>query len=356
MLLIDKSRLMPNSGKNPDDPMHVYAVQYERGLKEIKKRFPEGEITFVRPGYPHVVDGLTAKGTEIKVPYPTAPVRFPLQTLYTHPDRGVKELWACCLDAPVILDGGQWDMDKRKSKSFSVEERIVVDINKEPEFAFYLYFISNAVKSGQLKIDDPKADIKAKADIKRQEIERETAIWNVLNDEDNLRKVSAGYGIADAMKKEPDALRFELQDLLKLNDEKQKRDPSIKGTKEFLEDLKINDNVRLRAFIRTAIDNSIIKWNPDGRYKVADRPLLQVPKPEIGRRFDYLCNYMAAPNNLDKLQELMTDVVDKTYLDGVGESKDDLRWLAKVMSIDGYYNKGVEQVRQMVYEKFNVTL
>jgi hypothetical protein len=52
----------------------------------------------------------------------------------------------------------------------------------------------------------------------------------------------------------------------------------------------------------------------------------------------------------------VTDLVTKEYLTEIGDSKDDLRWLAKTMELEGYYNKGLEQVKQMVYEKFNVTL
>jgi hypothetical protein len=352
MLIINQEKLTAEALSNESHPLHAYAVEVDRGLKELRKRFPDGHITFVRVGYPKFTEGLTGQGVEVRdIPVPTPPMQIPLQTLHDHPSRG-RELWACSLGSPKLLPGNLWDIGSKRS--WTMEERKIIDIKTESDLAFYLSFISKAVKGGHIKIDDPKADIRAKADLERQEIETKTAIWNMLQDEGALRKMCQSYGIANALKKEPDALRFELQDLLKANNEKQKRDPSIKGTKEFLEEMKINDNVRLRAFIRNGIDNALIVYNPDGRYKAGDKVILQVPRPEILRKFDYLCNYMAAPNNAEKLQELMIDLVTKEYLDSVEDPKD-FRFLAKSMNIDGYYNKNEETVKKMVYDTFNLT-
>ena len=348
MILVNQNKLESDAYTNEANPMHVYAVEVERGLKELRKRFPEGKIKFVRPGYPKYTDGLTAKGIEVKgIPVPTTPAHYPLRTQFKHPERG-SELWVCSVDAPKILPGNLWDIGG--TRYFAIEDSKTIDLKTEPDLAFYLCYISNAVKSGQIKIDDPKADIKAKADIERQEIERKTAIWNLLQDEGQLRKICLAYNIDD-QQKEPDALRFELQVLLKINDEKQKRDPSVHGTKEFLEEMKITDNVRLRAFIREGIKNGLIVYNQDGRYKSGDKVILQVPIQEISRKFDYLCNNLSAPNNVEKLQSLMVDLVNKEYLDKIEDEKD-YRWLAKVMAIDGYYNKANDKVKEMVFQHF----
>lgn len=351
MLLIQKNKLTPSALKNPDDPMHIYALEFDKGVKVLNKRFPEGKITFKVKGYPKFVEGIDSKGREVKeMLVPPTPTRLPLQTNFKHPERGT-EHWACCRSEPEVLPGNLWGIGK--NRSYQIEDQLIVNLKTDPDFAYYLCYISNIVKSGQLYIYDPKAEVKEKADQERSKLETKVAIWNVLSDDAQLRKVAQAYGIADAMKKESDTIRFELESLLEANNEKQKRDPSVKGTKEFLEELKINDNVRLRAFIRNGIDNSFIRWYPDGRYKVGDKPILQVPQQEIHRKFDYMCNYFAAPNNVDKLQVLMRDLVNKEYLDGIDDPKD-FRWLAKVMAIDGFYNKPEEQVKTMVYSGFGV--
>lgn len=351
MILVNQQRLEPSAFTDDKHPMHQYAIEYERGIKELKKKYPTGKIKFIRPGYPRYVNGLSAKGFEVTgIPYPVSPALYPLKTEYKHPERG-SEVWACCLDAPKVLPGNLWDLGRRRN--LQVTEATFVDIKTQPDLAFYLCYISNAVKSGKLKIYDPDAEIREKADQERADIERKTAIWNVLSDEPQLRKVCQAYGIANALKKTPDALRFELETTLKNNDKKRTKDPSVKGTKEFLEEMKINDSVRLRAFVRNGIDNAFIEYRPDGRYRVGDKVILQVPQQELTRKFDYLCNYLSAPNNVDHLQSLMTDLINKEYLDSITDDKD-FRWLAKVMDIQGFYNKNAEQVKELVYGQFIV--
>lgn len=350
MILVNQRQLnVASASRDKDDEMYVYAMEYEKGLKELRKRFPEGTITFVRPGYPQRVDGITAKGKEVRdIPYPTAQARYPLKTNFTHPERGT-ELWACCLDAPKILPGNLWDLGTKRS--FTVEERLHVDINKEPDFAFYLVYRSKAVLGGHLKIDDPKAELKEKADKERKEIERKTAIWTC--EDAQLRKMCQAYGVSDAMKKDPNALRFEIQDLLKKNDELQLRDASIKGTREFLDEMNITDNVRLRAFVRNAIDTGVVSYKMDGRYKVGARELVKVPKMEINRKFDYLCNYLGSAVNADELRTLMVDVINKEYLETVEDEKD-LKWIAKAMDLEGWATKSADKIKEAVYGRFVV--
>ena len=334
MLIINQAQLNVNVAlQDKTHPMHIYAKEY----------------SFVRPGYPQLVDGITAKGKEVRnIPYPTAQMRLPLKTNFRHPDRGT-ELWACALDAPKLLPGNLWDLGNKKS--FAVEERLIVNLKNEPDFAFYLCYISNAVRGGHLKIDDPKADLKDKAEKERREIERKTAIWTC--DDNQLRKICQAYGVPDAMKKEPDALRFEIQDVLAKNDVAQQRDPSIKGTREFLEEMKITDNVRLRAFVRNAIDLGVVSYKLDGRYKIGTREIVRVPKMELDRKFDYLCNFLGSPSNLEELRALLVDVINKEYLDTVEDEKD-FQWIGKIMDLEGYATKTKEKLRDAVYGRFVV--
>jgi hypothetical protein len=46
MILINQNKLEPSAFSNPDHPMHAYALEYEKGLKALNKRFPKGEIEF----------------------------------------------------------------------------------------------------------------------------------------------------------------------------------------------------------------------------------------------------------------------------------------------------------------------
>jgi hypothetical protein len=249
------------------------------------------------------------------------------------------------------MPGNLWDLGTPHTKQ--ITNGITIDLMTEPDLAFFLYYKCPHVRKGQWKVDDPKAEIRAKADEKRKNLERETAIWQTLQDEAQLRKVSMGYGIEKAMTKEPDALRFELDALLKVNDEKQKIDHTIRGTKEFLEDLRINDYMRLSAFVRHWLDEGVINYRPDGRYRVGEKIIAHVPVDSVNERFKWLCNYFAAPNNLEELKSLFHDVVNREYLDKIDADKD-YRWLAKVMELPGAHNKPIEQVKNMLYEALAV--
>lgn len=354
MLIVNYQRLdYEEAIADPKHKMYAYAKEYDDGLKALRKMYPEGSIKLLRVGYPKMADGyIDGKGREHRnVPEPIPPMRFSLKANVSHPKRG-KENWGVCLGAPQPMPGGLWDIGSTRSKQIS--DGLTVDLVQEADLAFFLYYKCPHVTGGHWKVDDPKADVRAKGNEKRQSLERETAIWQTLQDEEQLRKIASGYGIEDVAKKEPDAIRFELESLLKTNDELQLRDPSYRGTREFLEDMKITDVMRLNAFLRHWMDEGMISYKPDGRYRVGDKIIAHVPQNEITKKFAWLCNYFGAPNNNDKTQELFRDLINKEYLDTISDPKD-FRWLAKVINIEGYYNKPPEQVKQMVYDTFILT-
>jgi hypothetical protein len=351
MLLINKKPLEVGAAlDNEKHPLHRQAKEYSDGLNRLKQMYPDGKLTLLKTGFPKYVDGIDSQGKEVRnMPEPAIPYYYPLSTNHTS-TRG-KEIWACCMGDPKILPGDLWDLGNKRS--WSIYNQLVIDINDDPDFAYYVYYISRAVKGGHIKVADPKADVKAKADKKRESLERETAIWHSLSDEVQLRKIAQAYGVSSVDSKEPDAIRFELETVLKNNDLAKKKDPSYKGTKEFLEDMKITDYVRLSAFLRHWMDESKITYSPDGRYKIGDKAIAHVPTDQITKKFPYLCNYFAAPNNRDKLASLMKDLINKEYLDSLSDPKD-FRWIAGVMELTGYYNKKAEEIREMVFKEFTL--
>jgi hypothetical protein len=130
-------------------------------------------------------------------------------------------------------------------------------------------------------------------------------------------------------------------------------DASYKGTKEFLEEMKITDSVRLNSFIRFWMDEGKITYSPDGRFKIGDKTIAHLPADQVTKKFAWLCGYFNAPNNNDKLVDLMKDLINKDYLDSLSDSKD-YRWIAKVIDIEGYFNQSPDKVKDMVYAEFIV--
>ena len=354
MLLVNKQMLnIAEAIANDLHPMHKQAVEYTRGMKELWSLYPDGLLKIRRTGYPHVIDGIDDKGRDLKdIPEPTPPARYPLSTLYSAKGRG-KELWACCMGEPKILPGNLFDIgDKR---SFSITDNMVINMNEEPDFAYYVYYLSRAKQGGHIAIDDPKEDARKRGDKRRQALERETAIWSTLSDENQLRKIASAYGVPEVDTLEADIIREELEKVLVHNDEMKRKDPSYKGTAEFLDELKITDFIRLSAFLRHWMDEQKIVWHKDGRYMVGEKMLAQVPYDFVNKKFQWLCNFYAAPNNNDKLIELMRDLVNDEYLKTINEDKE-WRWMAKVMQVEGFYNQKPEGVRKLVYECFNIVM
>ena len=354
MLIVNYNRLnVAEALPNDSHPMHVYAKEYDAKLKELNKKYPDGILTFMPATEMETVDIIDSGGHETHgVPLEPVPIRIPLSAHVSDPKRG-KEYWGVCLGNPYQVREGVWDIgSKLDTKSKQVKGSFNVNIKEDPDLAFFMAFKSRLVTGGHWKIADPKGDIKKQGDVEREQLARKLAIWQTLQDEEQLRMVAAGWGIEKVKEKETDAIRFEIEALLEKNDKLKLSDPSYKGTTEFMEDLKINDYIRLSAFIRHFLDASLIDWRKDGRYKIGDKTIAHVPADHVNRRFEWLCNYFASPNKADELKELMHDLVNKDYLDTLAEDSKDFRWLAKVMDITGYFNKSQEEVRTMVYSTF----
>jgi hypothetical protein len=356
MLIVNFNRLfVAEALQDTTHPMHVYAKEYDKGIRDLNKRYPEGTITFKSAVEEPTVDMIDSKGKEYRdVPEGAKPVAISLRANVAHPTRGT-EYWGVCTGTPYLIREGVWDIgDKLSKKSKLIEGgSLTVNLKTEADLAFFLYFKCPLITGGHWKIDDPKADIRAKGDEERAALSLRTAIWQTLGDEDTLRLVASAYGIDNVETKEADAIRFELRDTLERNNKLKSSDPTYKGTEEFMEDLKITDYILLCAFIKHFLNIKAITWRPDGRYKIGDKTIAQVPADWVKRKFEWLCNHLASPNNLEKLQSLMIDVVNEEYLDSIKEDKI-FRWIAKVKDIQGYYNKSAEVVRELVYVDFGI--
>jgi hypothetical protein len=246
----------------------------------------------------------------------------------------------------VIHPNGQYELGKVRSMSFVGDK--VVSLEQDPDLAFYLAYVSPFVRSKTIKIYNPSADAKKLGDKKREDAKRQVAIWNMLTDEAKLRTMASAYGVPNTDKKEPDSIRLELEKVLEHNDEKKKANPSVRGTDDFLNELNVNDNILLRAFVQTAIDNKQLKWNMDGKWKVGQKIIIQVPINDIEKNFDYLCNYLGSSNNNDKLLDFLKDIISREYFEITKDPKV-YNWLARVSGVSPAFKK-YDEVKNKVIE------
>lgn len=346
MLLVDMQPLSSEALNDKQHKLHDFAKKYEETLKYLRERHGNGFIRFKRPGYPRHTKGADGNFREIpKMKEPTPPMIIPLHANAVIGSLGKHHI-DCCLDAPTILPNGLWDLGRRKT--ISIKEDKLININEEPDLAFFLYEISPHTKKKRLVVVDPAKDDMELGEAERILTERKYAVWNMLSDDTKLRMMARAYGVANVDSKQPNAIRKELDQQLEKNDSIKRRNPAVKGTKEFVEEMQVTEGLLLRNFVQKNIDEKRLTYSPSGHWKIGDKIVIQVPANMINQQRDYLCNYLMAGNNEDKLKEFLRDLVDSTYLDNIVERKE-WEWLAKVAGVQ-YNFKKLDDIKTGVYK------
>ena len=115
-----------------------------------------------------------------------------------------------------------------------------------------------------------------------------------------------------------------------------------------MNELNVNDNILLRAFVQTAIDNKQLKWNIDGKWKVGQKIIIQVPINDIEKNFDYICNYLGSSNNNDKLLDFLKDIISREYFEVTKDPKV-YNWLARVSGVSPAFKK-YDEIKAKVME------
>lgn len=347
MLLIDKHPLETDALNDKAHKLHDFAKEYDDALTYLKEHYKDGFIRFKRPGYPKHTKGADSKGNEIaKMVEPTPPIRIPLQAYATIGKLG-KHLWACCLDSPTVLPNGLWDMGRERALTIKTDK--LVNINTDPDLAFFLYKVSPFTKRGLIKIADPIKDDAEIGEVESLLTDRKYAVWKRLGDVEKLKRMARAYGVAQVDGKQPNQIRKELEATLEKNDVLRRSNPAVKGTREFLEEMMVTDGVLLRAFIQRAIDEKKLACGLNGDWKVGDKVIAKVPASELKRKPEYLCDYLSAGNNADKLQDFLRDLVSKEYLEGITDKKE-WEWLAKIANVPHQFKK-IDEIKTGV-QKF----
>jgi hypothetical protein len=348
MILLDKKPLEIDALSDPKHKFHDFAKEYDDTLKYLQERYKNGFIRFKRPGFPKFTAGADADFRELpKVKEPTAPMRIPLQAYATVGKLG-KHHWACCLDAPVVLPNGLWEMGRKKA--ITIEEDILVNINNEPDLAFFFVKICPFVRRGLLKVVDPQKDDIEIGEVEDLLTDRKYAVWKQLADLEKLKVMARAYGVGGVEGKQPNAIRKELESILEKNDVLCRSNPAVKGTKEFLIEMRVTDSVLLRNFVQRAIDEKRLSCGLNGDWKVGDKVIYKVTAMELDKKPQALCNYLSAGNNIEKLQEFLRDLMSAEYLNGITDKKEWV-WLAKVAGVKHNFEK-VEKIKTDVKAYF----
>ena len=345
MILVNSRQLDSHALTDESHPLHSQAVEYDRGVKYLQKTYGD-QIKFVRPGMPRKTKGYDAKGNEVpNMREDSNPMLMPLKARST--GKTGTEIWELC-EGSDLLPNNLWKATGKRSKS--VSEHIIVNTKTDAELAFFLYYKSPVFKAGLLKIDDPVAEARMEGDRARAELELQSALYQVLSDEEQLKVVAQAYGMAGTAKMHPDSIRKQLKAIVLNGEVKKRSDPSARGVKEFLEELKVTDAVRMRSLIKVAEDNKQITWSPAGKFLIGDREICKVPQADHHRKFDDLCQHLLNPANRPKLQDLLKDIVTKEYLDKTTDEKT-FGWLGRMMECQTNFKK-FDEIKELVYGCF----
>ena len=195
MILLDKVPLALESLNDTKAKQYVFAKEYNDTITYLHEHFPNGVIHFKRKGAQKYTKGADNFGREVpNMLEPVSPWRIPLQAYAVTGDKG-KHLWACCLDSPEPEANGLWNMGR--TRTLSIKESKSVDINKDPDLAFFLYKISPFVQRRLIAVADPVADDATLGEAERVLTERKYAVWNMLSEEDKLKRMARAYGVVD---------------------------------------------------------------------------------------------------------------------------------------------------------------
>ena len=350
MILINQERLIVSDAlRKEDDKLHAFAKVYTSALAELKKRFGT-TVHFIRPDRPRHVKGATSVAGRIReMPSMTVPVEamsIPLTSTVVIDGIPGSNTWTCSLGAPKPIAGNLWEPGGQKSLILKSAD-LSINIDEQPDLAFYLFKISKLVKKGILKIKDAEEEANLIAEKEHLITERKMAVWKNLPS-DKVAMLARAYGLNKVDDKSEAILRAELEAQLEKNDELKKRNPAIKGTVEFIEEMKVTDSVILRAFVRKMLDEKRLTLAFD-KFKIGDKVVYHVPAKEIKRSHDALCQYLNAGNNEEKLKEFVRDLL---YVEHVAVAdRKELEWFAKVAGITSAF-KTKEDLQKLVTDFF----
>lgn len=349
MILFNSEKLA--DAINDKDHKHYDAAKmHDETIRFLRKKY-KGHMRFIRPGYPRKTKGADSRGFEIpSMAKPTEPLSIKLEAnVFIDGIKGGKNHWACCLDTPKLLPGNLWGLGNKRR--IHIYDDFLVNLDKDPDLGFFLYKISPFVKKGFIRLQDPEGDDAELGKAEYLRAQRKMAVWTMLEDEKKLRTMARGYGIAGTDKKQPNAIRKELEALLEKNDKLQEANAAVKGTKDFMDEMHITDSLILRSFVQKCIDAKKLTYHVDGRWKVGEKIVVQVPASDLERKMEYLCSYLQAGNNREKLQEFLKDLINKEYLDSVALEKE-WTWLFKVATDESPAFKKKDEIKTRVTEFF----
>lgn len=316
MIILNNELFNPNAKKG--EKFYDSAQQYQKEVESLKRK--HGNVIIFRRTRK---DSFDNEGRSLPVP----PMILPLRGKRIG-DNGVDQDLLYTEAIPNKKDG----IYQPKKSGMIVYDELTVHMNKHPDLAWFLYYVSNLYGKEYILYD--KDEIKKKElEERRNKVALENALFgdSSLSDDTILRIVAESWGI-NIYKKEDAQLRFELEELLKRRDAEKRKHPSVKGSKEFLKDIKnIGEKVFKKSYLQRGFSSKVMSKEDSGDIIMnqTGEKLFFVPPDKEAEWFDYFAEHVIKDENL--WPRLVKANVNNGYIDNATDT-DQLKWLFKFVN------------------------
>lgn len=271
----------------------------------------------------------------------------------------------------MVWNNGQVEiknkMPQMEEKNFLVREGSkTVNLDTEPDFAYFLQF-HNVVRSGEFYIFDPAKTAREKAVLYKEEQKVRDLIFSefspLQSNFNQLKVVARRWGVSGVDTRSPEEVSVDLFETVMAQESAKKRNPHIRGIKEFLADTQLGASVKAGALISLAEEKQILKYNPNqGEYQIlfagrtAAVPYLTIPQEQIHRKGDFLIDALVMDDSLMLKLESAVGVEKKERsvevdISRIGEYKyQELQTIAATMGIKAIGVKQADLI-ELIKEK-----
>lgn len=233
--------------------------------------------------------------------------------------------------------------------------KIDINLNDQPDKAYFLLHKHIFVKNGELKLVDLAADEEKVAEEREREAELHNVIYgkhSALNlDKSKLNLIAMRWGLRGVESLTPAQIKNKLYDAVIDSDAKAKKDGRYRTILDFLDDCRLDNSVKIGAVIQEAMDKGFLVFKEDSRQWCIDYQdggvtpvLLSISAGDLVNKREILISHLSIDyKSLEKLENVMgkkiegsaSQILDPDIIEKL-DNMDALRKQAKLLGINTF--------------------
>lgn len=323
-MLIANNRILPLDIIKGHE-LEKYSREYQEGITALNARFPNGNISLKRVGFPKPVKQST--NDLLMLPENAPPIFMKL----TRTVDGV--VWGYSSGAPKTEANGLVSVNPDQNSIELAGDIISLDLKHQPDYTFFFWFKSGQISSN-FSVSEPEADRMKELKDKQEKIRVQSLIWADM-DETKFKMVCQAWGISLKDKSKQDkpieVLRQEMEDKVFQAEDKKNKDKTdlmARGISEFLADIKADEVTRPKALIQYAIDEGRMvydKKNGHWYFDGGDICFVTLDRQEPSRRQEFLAQFLRNSDHAEQWSSILKALITKEYIEAC--DKYGIRWI-----------------------------